>query len=132
MVVFGIKTEPNDLKLAGYMFETKIRFREKNLVKNPFKADFKKIKDGFYLFNISPIYPPYHRIGWFILIAILILTGFSWWLSLPILFISIEFFWSRYFYFIMFLIGLRIYGYKGRARLILDRTILNEVVEWDR
>ncbi|MEA2056658.1 MAG: hypothetical protein U9O78_03040 [Patescibacteria group bacterium] len=92
-----------------------------DIVKKPYDCSIKRLDKHFYAVSIIPVYLKVYWLGLFFLIPSLIFfqtkVGFILFLvSIP--FFSLRFLWSKYFFFLNILFGLRKAGYKGSVKLL--------------
>jgi hypothetical protein len=53
-----------------------------------------------------------------------------WLINIACVFLLLGFFWSRFFFYFLFLIGAKKAGVKGRIRLLMDSKTIKRVVEY--
>ena len=132
MAIFGVLMD--DKETANNFIEaTKERLRKGNLATNPFTACIKTItqiereKDiavqkKLHIIDIEPIYFNYPLLGAFTSLVLLVV---SYWALIPLaVFLFFSLFWSGHFYYLIFKLGLKKAGYKGK----IVRVSLKEVV----
>lgn len=100
--------------------------------RKPFN-DVRLLRDGdAFFFSLEHSWPAlwlYAVIAMFLVL----LTGLPNWLLFPLGFMaSLVVFWSPGFYYIMFMLGLRKAGFKGKLKMLSDRAALLEVLGWGR
>ena len=129
MALFGAITLNED-SAASYVTKTNEKFSDYNIVKNPFKGSIitKDIGDGelLHVVNISPLYFAYPIFGWLAVFIVFFMGGFRWnWLMLPgIILGSLCIFWTKYFYMLIYKIGIKKNGYKGKLRFIRNTKVI--------
>lgn len=133
MIVCFQLNDPDDFQ-AKLFFE---RFKQKcdepfNLFKSPFNK--KRLwwnLDGHGVFNLEISWPPLHLMG-LLGIAAAWFFGLAWgWFIIPVIMSSLSLFWIPGFYILMFRLGLKKAGYKGKVRMMSPAKML-EVIVWDR
>ena len=125
MTIFGIKTEPSN-EVNTFIANTKERMANNEMLKNPFNAGIVSF-NNLYIIRIDPLYFNFSIFAWLPTIMIFYLWGFSFWLIPCFIIIGMGLFWSMYFYYFMFKLGLRKAGYKGSIQLVRPKEILKEV-----
>ena len=124
MVCFGIETKHKEAnaKVAGIA----LRLRSDNLIKNPFTSRMKQQEPGLWVINIEPIYPPVGRLFMLPLLPVLVWPG-SWvaWAggSIAALMFSINLWWTKSFYYLMFLAATR-----GGVKYVSPERLIERVV----
>lgn len=134
MALFGVLVE-NTEKVRVFIEEVKENFKNTNYIKNPFTADIKKfiVTDrnntvkNLYVFSIIPIYFNFSIFGWLFCIGILFWRGLSFLLIPGVLVGSLGAFYSSHFYYLMFRYALKKKGYKGSAKMVGPKEIVNEL-----
>lgn len=119
MAFFGVRVD--DCVITRSFFNrVSLHMKIGNLVTNPYVGGVKNLEKGLYGIIMDPVYPKFYYIGFLFLLASVLLTWnvFSWW-NLPGLLLScLGFFYSKYFFFFMLVIGLKKAGYNGKTRLV--------------
>lgn len=130
MTIFGVKVE--DWKKCETFFkEMSKKFKDNNLVRNPFVGKVKRIGD-VYVVGIEPIYINFTPYVWMLGGATLLLWGFNWFHFVIIGVGSLSIFWSKYFFYYMLKRGLRKNGYKGKMKLLTNKNIVDGwILKWD-
>jgi len=125
MATFGVKLGL-DNKVFNYIEETNKRIKADNFIKSPFNGKISYYFTNLCIINMEPLYPNLSIIGWFMVFASMYFTNSyltAW--SIPgIIVIGFGFFWSKYFFFLMFRLGLRKAGYNQPIRLLKDKEII--------
>lgn len=125
MALFGVMTENND-KTDQFFKDMEVKFREDNLIKNPFKARVKKSKRGFHVISMTPLYPNFSLYAWLGAFALVFIAGWTPWVFIPVLFGMTGIFWSSYFFFFMAKLGLRKKGYDGPVVYMKNKEIVSK------
>lgn len=130
MAIFGLELRSSK-SLVAFVDKTNIRLQENHLVRNPFYGQA-KIYDGFIVVDLVPVYMNPGLLGLFMFIAPLVISTFkiSLWLLPGFLLMLSSIFWSKYFFVLMFILGLRKEGYKGKVKLIKDQETLRRLLKW--
>lgn len=134
MALFGFRAE-HKKELTNFMLATQKKLESNNVVYNPFIAkikEFNLISEGepevIYLIDMNPIYLNFTPIGWFMAFAVLVLFGFSWWITPGVVITLLGVFWTPEFYYIMFRLGLKKAGYKGKVKRLRNEAIIKELL----
>lgn len=121
----------------NYFKEFKARLEDSSdFFKNPFKGqvviiELKNKKDLFAFINISPSYPPFFLVGLAPLVLGFILKGglaWHWMTTVGVVFLSLGFFWSPVFFFLMLRLALRKKGYKKTVLWLRNSKALKRVL----
>lgn len=124
MAIFGVEFDSYDNgKIYSGVDEIRKNLKDNNLVKNPFTGGIVQVNNCF-LFNIKPIYFNFTPFFIFPIVFIYYFMGLSWLLIIPICLMSLGFFWSKYFFYLMFKLKLRKIKYNGKVKLISDKKML--------
>lgn len=128
-MAFAVVTE-KDIKVIKYIKDTQKRLKSDDLVKNPFKATVKVIKNDdnniTTLFNMVPIWPNFPPIVALIMtVGLLMVSASPWLFIIPLVFLALGFFWTDTFYYAIFKTGLKKAGYEGHVKKIKT----NEIIE---
>jgi hypothetical protein len=77
--------------------------------------------------DIKPIYPP---IFWFVAVPLIVGMVFGWLVVVIIglLILSTGLLWTKYFFYLMIILGLRKEGYKGKVVLVNEATLVRELM----
>lgn len=117
------------------MLEIKEKLKDNHLIRNPFfgKVEYilskheigESLKD-YYVMMLTPVYPQFFIFGYLLMFGAFVWRGFTLsWLMLPgLILASIGFFWSKYFFYPLFLKGLRRKAYKGKVKLISNTELI--------
>lgn len=125
--LFGVEVE-TDKMIDRFFKGMEQRSLEENMVKNPFIIYLKKFPAGLWVLSIRPLYTNFSVFGWLCAFAVWFMWGFTAWLFIPIFIGLLGFFWSKYFYYLMLLKGLRKAGYKGPVRLLNEHEIIERTI----
>lgn len=136
MVVFAFETKET-VELLKFVFETNVRLEEKGIVKNPFYGRITlvpltaKNKIYTYVVNLEPVYPKIYVIGSVLTLMTFLLAGARWtpWLWPGIILMSTIFLWSKYFYFIFIILGLKKSGHTNKLKLITDKETIIRLID---
>jgi hypothetical protein len=116
----------NELTAQIYFDELALKLKNPLIVENPFKGSlrvYKRKDDLVVSLRIEPVYPPVWWASAFFLIPCFVWP--SWWLAAPgLMLLSLGFFWSPPFFFLMFFLGLRKKGYQGPIRWLSSSDVL--------
>jgi len=115
LALFGVSIIENQVT-KKFFYETKKRFKAKDLFKNPYDNGILSFNPGEYIILMDPVYPKVYWLGFMLLTISIFFTQkiFSWW-NLPGAFISLSYlFFSGRFFFFMLSRGLRNKGYKDK------------------
>ena len=132
MAVFGIKTKLNP-DVLKFLKDIKKRFKDADLVKNPFTSyikHFKKQNDLIIVLKMVPLWPNFPPFVAGLSLATLILFGGlsnPFLLLIPLFFLSLTFFWTENFFFLIFKAGVRKAGYKGIIKRIKKNVLIEEL-----
>lgn len=126
MPVLTVTVTPVDSVARKFFSDFRSRTRSFHTVKNPFTVHFKRFEE-LYLISIKHFWPPVYL---FALIPAVVGLVFSLkWVFFPGVFLlTLGFFWSEWFFFLLLYAALRKAGYKGSVRLIGPRKALRVVV----
>jgi hypothetical protein len=140
MATFGIIIE-NTPVVERYMADVKDRLEDSNMLRNPFKGyclsfDIKNAgQNGLlrgYATKVQPLYPNFTPYGFLASLGIYIVWGMNIWI-IPGIFIGIlGVFWSKYFYYYIYKLGLKKVGYTGYMKLLSAEEVMDRWCEWDR
>ena len=135
MVLLGFRTGKSEI-VKDYMIETSKRFENKNLSKNPF-CDFKlnivENKDSrVYVLRFNHIWPDI-SLFWGVLIigglfALLVFKAvFGFWIALASALVVgfVQFWRSKFFFFIILKAGLKKKKFVGKIKLLTDKEVLS-------
>lgn len=126
MALIGIRTSVS-VDAKSFWSKTFHRLNTDDLARNPFDAKIKLISPTLTVLDIKPIYPPFF---WFGLVPLIVGFSFGW--PLVILLGALIFctgvFWSKYFFYLMIVLGLRKEGYKGKVILVKEVTLVRELM----
>jgi len=86
---------------------------------------------GHGVFNLEIAWPPLYLIGFLGIVAAWYFHLGLGWFVLPVIMSSLVLFWIPGFYILMFRLGLKKAGYKGKIKRISPARML-EVVLWDK
>ena len=131
MSVFGIEINRDPLAYR-FIVDTNTRLQvNDDIGKNPFfgRAFIRKYEGKYYgVFSMTPVYPKAYWGSLFILIPAFIL---KWkWLYIPgLALLSLGFFWSKYFYYVIIRIAFIKLKYKGSKRLISTAELLDILID---
>lgn len=134
MAILCIKLE--DTKTArSFIKATNKRLQVDHLVNNPFRGFVTskwKDEDFMAILSMSPVYPSPTKLGivLFIIYLFLFKLNLSWWILVPSLITGAGIFWSKYFFYAMFVLGLRKNGYTGKTKLLNNNDIFIRVLGW--
>lgn len=134
MVCFGLIAS-NDIIAKNYFDDVKERLKQGHIIKNPFDGCLKIFNNKEKLFiaiDISPVYPPVYWFGLIWIAIIIFVWGFSWWALPGVLLFGIIFFYSRLFFIILIIMGLKKVGYKGKVKLLSDDKTISNLIKWGR
>jgi hypothetical protein len=126
MALVGIRTD-DSVDALCFWNKTAHRLESNDLSKNPFDAKVKLLSSTLTVLDIKPVYPSFF---WFGLIPVLIgfVLGWSFLVVLGALVFSVGVLWTKYFFYLMILLGLRNEGYKGKVVLVNHATLVRELV----
>lgn len=126
MAIFGIKLKDGPL-VNEFVEETNERLSKNNLVKNPFTGKIKKY-NKLYVVNMEPIYYNFGKPGAVFCLALFLGFGYKIFLIPFLFFFVLSFFWTGYFMFYMFRIGLKKKGYKGKCKYYNAKKVIREIL----
>lgn len=127
MAIFGVETE-EDALVQELVVETNVRLQDTNLIKNPFRGGIKGYPDSMYVLMLEPIYFNFTWFIWVAAIGLYFWLGLSYWLIPPAILGCLGIFWSKYFFYFMFKMGLKRKGYRGKTTLLSTAETLKRVV----
>jgi hypothetical protein len=129
MVVFGIEAEKQE-DLEPIIAKIKLRLEDNDIISNPLRGKIITRK-GFYIFNLSPIYPPYYLWGLPLLVGAFALGGFrlSYWMLPGIIIFSLGFFWSKLFLVSMLRLSIRRQGYGVRLKVLSNKKLVERLID---
>jgi len=133
MAYFGVETEQSEI-VNAFVIDTNQKLQKQDVVKNPFsEGKVLKIRNGLFVYMKAVYLNIALYSALFSAILILIFNGFEWtqWFGIPIFFVVLAFFWSKYFYYAMMMWGLRKRGYKGKFKLLSDEESFKRLILWD-
>lgn len=122
-VEFVRNTESNK-----FVVETNIRLRNPNFLQNPFYGIVKYVED-FCIVEMKPLWFNMAPVGLVIFIASVYFRGFSLWNLPGLIILSSGLFWSHYFMYLMFRIGIRKAGYRGPIKLLKHSEALRRLAD---
>lgn len=96
--------------VVKWVDDTRRRSESGNLLKNPFKMQFRVYKNADHLLllcKVNPIYPNFSVFGWLTGFAVLLIWGYHWILWPCLLVGMMGYFWSSPFYAFMTRVALR-------------------------
>jgi hypothetical protein len=111
------------------------RLSESNIVRNPFKGYVRVFANKEELFiglELDPVYPPVYYWGVVWVFLFFIIWGFTWWLLPGVILFSLIFFYSRFFFYLFTIFGLRKAGYKGKVKLLSSQKTIERLLRWGR
>jgi hypothetical protein len=135
MALFTVLTEPSQI-VDTWMSQTKERLKDDNWIMNPFKGGIRpfdyleeipSIKAG-YIIYIEPIWYNFAKWGWVIALGVLVIWGWTWYVWPGVVLGCLGFFWSKYFYFGVALLGLKKAGYKGKVQMLNNDTVIRKLL----
>lgn len=131
MVIFGVETEKESKAVDRFYKEVDEKLQGDNLVKNPFIGYVRR----YGLVAVVKMHPVYPRVYWFGLLSLVLSVffrgfGWSWWHLPGFILLGISFFWSRYCFYTLLLLGLKKKGYRGKVKLLRDQYTINRVVTY--
>ena len=129
MATFGVRLENNESfnQAIKFLEDTNKRISENNLIKNPFTGTIKRIGDIF-LVDLKPIYFNFTPFFIFPIIGLYLFMGFTWIMIFPASLCLLSIFWTKYFFYFFFKIGVKKAGYKGKVKLLKDSETLRGVL----
>jgi len=110
-----------------------LKSKNESLLKNPFTIKAKLISEKeklLFICDIVPVYPTIHYWGWLGVVIIFLFKGFSWLMLIPAPLVLIGVVWSKPFYMLMLWLGLRKNGYKGKIKILSNKTIILRLAGW--
>lgn len=126
MAVFGVKTPENE-DLDKCVNSIRVRLMGENLVLNPFRGSIRRM-NGVYVFNMTPVYPNFTWAGWLSLLATFYFSGWTWWLLPSLVLVGLGFFWSSYFFYLMFRLALRKDKIRIDTKMLTGSRLIEEVL----
>lgn len=135
MALFSILTDIDKDKEI-FIEETNIRLLDNNMVSNPFKGkiksfivndDMNRIKELTIVY-IEPIYFNLPIYALPVGLMTFYIFGFNIYGLIFILISCLSIFWSKYFYFIMFYLGLRKSKYKGKINMLDNNEVIKLLI----
>lgn len=134
MALFGFKAEHTE-KLINFMNAVEKKLKSNNLVYNPFNAKVssypmitEKKPEIIYILDMTPIYPNFSVIGWFMVFGVLVMAGFSYWIIPGIIISLLGIFWTAEFYYFAFRLGLYKHGYRGEIKRLNHQKIIESLL----
>ena len=136
MAIVSVLTENNEA-VDQYIELMKERMSSNSVLLNPFKTAFKTAmvnhngKEVYQLnlLLIEPVYPNVSVLGWFGAVSWFWLWGWSGWIIPFIIVGLLGVFWSKYFYTLIFYLGIRKAGYSGRYKMLTTSDALGKLID---
>ena len=133
MVYFGAEVEGTP-ELMKFISDTKTRLSDKHIAKNPYKEAEILYLPNTLVYYAKPIYllfPLYASI--FISIVTFMFVGLNYSIGyiISLVFLSLTFFWSKWFTYPLLKIGLKKAGYKGNIKLLSTEELFKRLIKWD-
>jgi len=133
MVFFGVKLEGTP-EVMGFISDTKQRLLTPNIAKNPYKEAEILYLPNTLVYYAKPVYllfPLYASIS--LAVLTFLFAGFNYSIGyiIALIFLSLTFFWSKTFTYLMLKIGLRKAGYKGKLKLLNTEDLFKILLKWD-
>jgi hypothetical protein len=125
MVVFGVEVEDHK-EMKEYIQKVENRFKEKNLLKNPFSADI-SYKNGRVIVYMKPLYPNPFWLGIITLLPFFIF-GLSWWILLPGFIMASGVTHTPWFSYYLFMKGAKRAGYLGKYKRVSTDEIIRRLM----
>ena len=133
MVIFGVETD-NVQEANDFIIATNDRMNKVDIGKNPFNGYAKIInKDCFRTLSVIKMVPLWPNFGpWIALFSLMPIFIFGWFSSpltllFPLIFLSIGFFWTEEFFYIILKVGIDKAGYKGKVKRIKKNVLIDEL-----
>lgn len=135
MAVFGIEAD-RKATVHVFMEQSNKRLQKNNLVANPFYGTIKQLpvrgtgKRVQYVIVMDPVYPRFYLSGILVILVAGMFTQFrlNWGMYAGVGILSLGFFWSRTFFYLMLSLGLKRAGYKGKVRLLNNPQVIRNMV----
>lgn len=115
MAFVGVLVD-NDESVYRFVALMKDRFKDNNILSNPFKGSVTASKAGdkvLVVLSIVPVYFNFTILGWLVGAFILYFKGVHWLLIPCVILLLLGYFWSSRFYSFMMKKGFRKAGYSG-------------------
>lgn len=128
MVAFGVESEETK-ELLRFVLETNGRLQDKNLVNNPFVGRIKILVPNTYVLDMTPIYPRLYLFGLITLFATIIFSRAWVWYIPSIVILSVGLLWSRYFFYLFFVLGSRKAGHKKKIKLLTGQETIRRFLD---
>ena len=130
-IIFGVLID-HDKAVSNYIEYINEKLQSNNLIKNPFNDSMVKEVDitvnnkikTLAIFNFKIIYPNIPIFFIIPLVVIYYFWGFTLWLIIPALFLSLSLLWTKYFYYIIFKLGLKKNAGKFKTKLLTSKYTL--------
>jgi len=130
MAIIGLSVD-NTVETKKYFKDLDLKGSDDDMVKNPFivkSAKFLNQQNFFYVLSIRPVYPQVFLFGYMLVGIFLFLGWFNAFLILPFSLAATHFLWSKYFYQLIFFLGLRKVGYKGKIKYFKNQEIIKRLL----
>ena len=135
MAIVSVLTD-TDAIVDNYITSIKERLQSNSVLLNPFKSSFRTELVHYNettlcqlnLMSIEPVYPNVTIFGWIAAITTYWIWGWSGWIIPFIIIGLLGVFWSKYFYTLIFWLGLRKEGYTGRFRILTADGALDKLL----
>lgn len=129
MACFGVRLSKINKEAKKFIKETNKRLNEEHILNNPFRNSGILLLDNVLCCVFNPIYLNFPKIALFFLFPIIFyFKGFvlSFWYLPPLIMLVATLFWSKYFYFLFLILGLKKEGYDGKIKLIKKDDLIEE------
>ncbi len=133
MVIFGVETEKDGLA-EKFMLQSHSNLQKKDIVVNPFAGKIIKLKhpshNNTYVVVMDPVYPRVYILGLLMLAAAFVIRGFQitpWMIPGTIISIPILLY-SKHFYYLMLVKGIRKFGYRGKISVLSNNDTLDRLI----
>ena len=126
MAIFGLKVT-NDIIESKFFMDLSMRMKDGNFIKNPFTGGVRSLNDSIYLVSMTPIWINIAPLALLIGMVSFLLWGWTNWL---IVFIAITLsgvLWTPYFYYFMFILGLKKQGYKHKILYVSTDELMEKI-----
>lgn len=132
MMCFFCLKDPGDPAVGIFFDKFKLKCEESfNLFSSPFNNKELYLKDGMGVFKLDMAWPPLHLFGLLGVFAAAFF-GLAWgWFVLPLIMCFLGLFWIPGFYVLMFRLGLKKAGYKGKIKKVSANDFVSWIL-WDR
>jgi len=133
MVFFGVELEGTS-EVMKFISDTKQRLTNPHIAKNPYKEAEIMYLPNTLVYYAKPVYllfPLYASISIGVLTFLFAGLNYSIGYIIALVFLSLSFFWTKWFSYPMLKIGLKKAGYNGKVKLLSTEELFKRLLKWD-